>query len=102
MISEYVISDVSLLWRVVFDTLFQFVYSDTQWSCWPISTSVVGKENEETSGCIHYLDRLAGETRQSQRCEDSAAVSQCSQPAEHKVSVVVSCKSQQWLLTAKM
>jgi hypothetical protein len=55
----------------------------------------VGKENEETSGCIHYLDRLAGETRQSQRCEDSAAVSHCSQPAKHKVSVVVSCKSQQ-------
>lgn len=62
----------------------------------------MGKENEETSGCIHYLDRLAGETRQSQRCEDSAAVSQCSEPAEHKVSVVVSCKSQQLLLATTM
>ena len=86
---------------VVFDTQFHFVYLDTQWSCWPISASAVGKENEETSGCIHYLDRLAGETRQSQRCEDSAAVSQCSEPAEHKVSVV-SCKSQQLLLATKM
>jgi hypothetical protein len=47
---------------------------DTEWSRRPVSASVVGQENEETSGCIYYLDRQPSEARKFRCPPVSAAV----------------------------